>query len=74
MCSLRDIILMSEIVTVQKTTWLSLWESWHAEGVTERALSAPSGHLSQRERQVRCSRASALNCNLNNKPQRRHLH
>ena len=50
--------------TVHKSTWLSLWESRHAEGMTERALSAPSGHLPQRERQVRCSRASALNCNL----------
>ena len=37
------------------TTWLSLWESCQRK-LTERAfltLSAPAGHLSQRERQVR---------------------
>ena len=41
-----------------KPTWLSLWESWHGEAVTERDFSAPSNplrrlrrHLSQRERQ-----------------------
>ena len=42
---------------------LSLWESWHAEGVTERGtmtLSDPAFRLSlsQRERQGRC-RATA---------------
>ena len=35
-------------------SWLSLWESWHRHRRCLRGLftlSAPSGHLSQRERQ-----------------------
>ena len=30
--------------------WLSQWESWHAKGVTERAISAPSGGTSPKVR------------------------
>ena len=30
-------------------TWLSLWESWHGEAVTERALGSPSGRAGMAE-------------------------